>query len=210
MRKITITEALNELKLYDAKIMKAIAAADFVGTAKKSSEKIGYISKDTFITLAKSSYQSVTDLIRNRSLLKSAIVQSNANTEIEVAGKKMTVAEAIERKTSIEYDKLLLDKMKSQYVTAIDKHNKENKRVDSKVDELIMTLVGKDSDKKISKEDQEAIEKPYRDKNEFEMIDPLNINEKISALDNEIDEFMANIDTRLAISNSITTIELDF
>ena len=35
MRKISITEALNELKLYDSKIMKAITNAKLVGAAKK-------------------------------------------------------------------------------------------------------------------------------------------------------------------------------
>lgn len=210
MRKITITEALNELKLYDSKITKAINAAEFVGTAKKSSDKIGYVKKDTFIENAKVSYQSVMDLIRNRSMLKSAVVQSNAVTVVEVGGKQMTVAEAIERKSSIQYEISLLGRMKNQYAVAVDKHDKENKRVDNKVDELLMTLIGKDSDKKVSKEDQEVIEKTYRDKNEFEMVDPLNITDKILTLDDEITTFLSEVDTKLSIANSTTFIELDF
>lgn len=34
MRKISITEALNELKLYDSKIRKTIGSVAFCGTAK--------------------------------------------------------------------------------------------------------------------------------------------------------------------------------
>ena len=48
MREISITEALNELKLYDSKITKSITNASYVGGAKKSSDKIGVVSKDTF------------------------------------------------------------------------------------------------------------------------------------------------------------------
>ena len=97
MRKISITEALNELKLYDSKINKAIANAKLASAAKKSSDKVGVVKKEEFEERAKASYQSVTDLIANRNALKSAIVKSNAVTEVTINGKTMTVAEAIER-----------------------------------------------------------------------------------------------------------------
>ena len=92
MRKISITEALNELKLYDSKIRKAITNAAFCGAAKKSADKVGVLKKEDFEERAKASHQSVTDLIANRNSLKSAIVKSNAETMIEVAGKAMTRA----------------------------------------------------------------------------------------------------------------------
>ena len=210
MRKISITEALNELKLYDSKINKAIANAKLASAAKKSSDKVGIVKKEEFEERAKASYQSVTDLIANRNALKSAIVKSNAVTEVTINGKTMTVAEAIERKNSIDYDVTLLNEMKKQYVTATDTVNKENKKVDNKVDELISTLVGKDSDKKIDKEAVEAIEKPYREKNEFEFIDPIGIYDKMLALEAEIDGFNSEVDTRLVIANAMTFIEIDF
>ena len=122
----------------------------------------------------------------------------------------MTVAEAIERKNSIDYDVTLLNEMKKQYVTATDTVNKENKKVDNKVDELLSTLIGKDSDKKISKEDQEAIEKPYREKNEYEFIDPIGIYDKMLELEADIDGFNSEVDTRLVLSNATTFIEIDF
>lgn len=210
MRKISITEALNELKLYDSKINKAIANAKFASATKKSSDKVGVIKKEEFEERAKASYQSVTDLIANRNALKSAIVKSNAVTEVTINGKTMTVAEAIERKNSIDYDVTLLNEMKKQYVTATDTVNKENKKVDNKVDELLSTLIGKDSDKKISKEDQEAIEKPYREKNEYEFIDPIGIYDKMLALEADVDGFNSEVDTRLVLSNATTFIEIDF
>mgnify|MGYP006906606809 FL=1 len=210
MRKISITEALNELKLYDSKITKAITNATLCGAAKKSSDKVGVVKKEDFEDRAKASYQSVTDLIANRNTLKSAVVKSNAVTEVTVADKVMTVAEAIERKNSIEYDDTLLNEMKRQYANATAAVDKENKKVDAKVDDLLTTLVGKDSDKKLSKEDQEAVEKPYREKNEFEFVDPLGLYEKIQVLEANIDGFKSNVDTVLVLSNATTFIEVDF
>lgn len=210
MRKISITEALNELKLYDSKINKAIANAKLAGATKKSSDKVGVVEKAEFEERAKASYQSVTDLIANRNALKSAIVKSNAITEVTINGKTMTVAEAIERKNSIDYDVTLLNEMKKQYVTVTDTVNKENKKVDNKVDELLSTLIGKDSDKKISREDQEAIERPYREKNEYEFIDPIGIYDKMLELEADIDGFQSNCDTALVLSNATNFIEIDF
>lgn len=210
MRTISITEALNELKLYDARIRKAISNIKLVGAAKKSSDKVGVVLKDTFYERAKADYQSVTDLMANRNALKSAIVKANAVTDVTIAGKTMTRAEAIERKNSIKYEESLLLEMKRQYATTMDSVNKENKKVDSKVDELITTLVGRDSDKKLSKEDHEAVEKPYREKNEFEFIDPIGIYDEMLALESDIDGFKSEVDTVLVLSNATSFIEVDF
>ena len=210
MRKISITEALNELKLYDSKIMKAITNAKLVGAAKKSADKVGVVKKDDFEERAKASYQSVTDLIANRNTLKSAIVKSNAVTEVTINGKTMTVAEAIERKNSIDYDETFLAEMKRQYASATDTVTKENKKVDNKVDELLATLIGKDSSKEVNKDSQAAIEKPYRAKNEFEFIDPIEIWDKIEALEDDIDGFKASVDTTLSVENATSFIEVDF
>lgn len=210
MRKITITEALNELKLYDSKINKAISSASFIGAKKKTNDNIGVVPTDKFISNAKAALQSVQALIRNRNILKAAIVESNARTMLEVAGLKMTVAEAIERKTSIDYDKELLLAMKSQYAAATATVRKENDKVDKKVDELISTLIGKDTAKKLDEVDQNAVEAPYRAKNEFELVDPLGLLDVITAMETEIDEFESTVDGRLTLSNATTFIELDF
>lgn len=210
MRKISITEALNELKLYDSKITKTITNATFCGAAKKSADKVGVVKKEDFDERAKASYQSCADLIVNRNALKSAIVKSNAVTEVEIDNTIMTVAEAIERKNSIGYDETLLNEMKRQYANATATVDKENKKVDAKVDDLLTTLIGKESDKKLSKEDQEAVEKPYREKNEFEFVDPLGLYEKIQTLESDIDGFKSNVDTALVLSNATTFIEVNF
>ena len=210
MRKISITEALNELKLYDSKITKAITNATLCGAAKKSSDKVGVVKKEDFEDRAKASYQSVTDLIANRNTLKSAVVKSNAVTEVTVDDKVMTVAEAIERKNSIEYDETLLNEMKRQYANATATVDKENKKVDVQIDKLLETFTGRDSDKKPDKDTITAIADPYREKNEFEFIDGIgNMYDKIQKLEAEIDSFKSNVDTALCVSNSLTMIELE-
>ena len=208
VKRISITEALNKLKLYDAKINKAISSHKYVGAAKKSSNMLGVQTKEVFNNNAKAGYQSVTDLIKNRNKLKSLIVQSNAITEVTINDKVMTVAEAIERKNSIQYEIDLLNTLKLQYATATSTVNAENKKVDTQIDKLLETFVGKDTDKKATKEDQAAITEPYREKNEFELVDPLNIYDEIQKLEAEIDGFNSSVNTALVLSNATTFIEI--
>jgi len=208
VKRISITEALNKLKLYDAKISKAINSHKYVGAAKKSSNMLGVQTKEVFNSKAEAGYQSVTDLIKNRNKLKSLIVQSNAITEVTINDKVMTVAEAIERKNSIQYEIDLLNTLKLQYATATSTVNAENKKVDTQIDKLLETFVGKDTDKKATKEDQAAITEPYREKNEFELVDPLNIYDEIQKLEAEIDGFNSSVNTALVLSNATTFIEI--
>ena len=210
MRKITVTEALIERKLLDSRIDKAILNANFCGAAKKSSDRIGAISKDEFKKRCAADYQSATDLIKNSAELKSKIIASNATTMITVNGVDMTRAEGIERKNSIEYEQNLLRKMKLDYSAAIDLYNKENKKVDEKVDNLLTTLVGKDSAKKLTPEEQDAVVKPYRLQNEYEFVDPIDLYDKIQKLEADIDGFLSNIDSQLTLSNATSFIEVSF
>ena len=207
-RKITITEALRELKTLDSRIMKAVSEYQFIGAKKKSYDKVGHFDKENFVTNAKAGYQSVKDLIANRDAIKGKIVHSNAVTNVEVGGKTYTVAQAIERKSSIEYEKTLLIAMKQQYKKVTDQVSKENNKVDNQINNMLLTYLGKDSDKKLNENDLELITTPYREKNEWELVDPLNLYDEIQELEKSIVSFEADVDTCLSISNSVTFIEV--
>lgn len=210
LRKISITQALNELKLYESKISKAIRQHTYCGAAKKSSNLIGVQTKDVFCENAKSGYQSVNDLIKNRNLLKSLIVQSNAVTKVNINGNEFTVAEAIERKNSIQYEIDLLNTLKSHYSSASNTVLRENQKVEAQIDKMLEGFTGKDTDKKLSKEDMSAISEPYRNANEFELIDPLKIYDEIQKLESDIDGFNSEVNTALVLSNATTFIEIQF
>ena len=68
----------------------------------------------------KSNYQKTMDLIRRRDALKRAVVNSNAETKVNVAGETMTVAEAIDKKNhGVLYLKSVLRRMSVDYENAI-------------------------------------------------------------------------------------------
>lgn len=206
MEKLLVTQGLNELKLLDSRILKEISNAKFVKAAKTSEKKVTpYETKEDFITNATGKYQSIKDLINRRAKIKAAIVASNAVTEIEVGGRKMTVAEALELKTSIFYKENLLDALKTQRTSEVMQMNQENVRLESKIDNILETMVAKEA--KTKKEDFAGVIEPMRLAGEFSLVDPIGIDTEIQKLDNEISGFKSEIDGVLQISNCVTYIE---
>ena len=208
MEKMLVTVALNELKLLDSRIIKEIDRGSFISSAKKSSPKVSpAMSKEEFIEQAKSKFNSVKDLIERRAKIKAAIVDSNAKTEVEIDGVKMTRADAIERKSSINYEKLMLNELKDQLNIHTAKVNSSNYEGDNKIDSLVQSAYGKEGKNNIKQEDYDAIAKPYREANEWDIVDPLNLKDVIEEMEKRIDGFESNVDSALQISNCTTYIE---
>ena len=97
--------------------------------------------------------------------------------------------------------------METQYASAVKKMENANQKVDNTIDDMLAKLYGRDSDKKLSKDDQYAVATPYREANQYALVDALNIKEKIDDLREFIGRFTSEVDSVLQVSNCTTTIE---
>lgn len=201
---ISITRGLAEIKTLDARINKGIQEGSYIGLVSGKKVLTGYKTNDEFESKAKSTYQSTQDLIKRRNAIKAAIVQSNAIVKVDIAGVELTVAEAIERKTSIGYEQSLVQKMKTEYVNAIRKFEQEDIKVKERLDELLKTTFGKDV--KTDANQYDATAKPFLEQNEPKLIDPLNLKNEIEKFEQNISDFLLNADFVLSESNTITKI----
>lgn len=204
MEKMTVHRGLAELKRLDNAIDKAITEGVYITANKKSNIKIDGKTLDEHKKVIQGSYDKVVGLIDRRNRIKSAIVNSNASTIVEIAGVKMTVAEAIERKTSIQYDILFLQALKMQYSQAVGKVNKENEVLPTKLETYLQAILG---DKGTAKpEEIELHTKTFLERNEFELIDPLELKKRMDQIQDSIDNFLAEVDAVLSESNAMTFI----
>lgn len=117
------------MKLLDKRIKTVMNSAAFVDFAIGEKAVNGYTSNKEYEDKVQSAYQSVKDLMKRRNDIKSAIVLSNAMTRVKIADKEYTVAEAIERKTSIQYEVQLMQKMKNEYTKAVNNIQRINEEV---------------------------------------------------------------------------------
>lgn len=139
---MSIHRALSELKTLNERIAKAIKEADYVATDRQSTQKIKGLSIEDYEKTIQSGFDKAVSLIERRIHIKDAIVQSNAITEVTVAGETMTVAKAIERKTSIENEEQLLASMIEARRMAINKLTKENDSLPKRLEEYLTAILG--------------------------------------------------------------------
>lgn len=204
---ISITRALSELKLLDKRINRAINESTFAGFVVGKKVMTGFQNVEEIEKRAKADYQSVNDLISRRNTIKSAIVVSNATTTVEIGGKAMTVAEAIERKTSIQYDYQLLNRMKQAYTKYVNHVENVNEEVKQRLDRHLETLYGKEG--KVKAGENAELIKPFLEENEAKFIDPIKLKDKIEQLESDIEEFETEVDHILSESNTINKITIE-
>lgn len=210
VEKMTIHKALCELKILDSRINNAISSARFCLANKHSNEKVNGVTVEEYQETMKASYNKASDLIRRREAIKRAVVLSNAKTIVKIGGKEYTVAEAIEMNNhGIDLKLQLKNAMKKQYDSAMTAIISKNSVVNDKATEYVVGLFGQ-KESKTANEEYEKARKSYIEANTMELIDPVNILEKIEALEVEIADFTTEVDSALSVSNALTEITVEY
>ena len=209
--KMTVHKALAELKLLDDRIKKAISGGIYCAANKHSNEKIGGVAIDEYKKQMQSGYDKAKDLINRRKAIKKAVVLSNATTKVSIAGVEYTVAEAIEMKNhGIEFDALLMLTMQKQYESSQKLINIENgKDLEARADQYVTAIYGQ-KEGRTNTDDIEKVKKDFLTANQYELVDPLSVLEKIGDLEQKINEFMAEVDSALSVSNALTEITVEY
>ena len=205
--KVTITRALVMLKTLDKRISKLtqeLIPLDISVDKKLLSSKQ---TIEEFGLRIKSEYQKLTDLIKQRNTIKSGVVTSNANTKIKIDTIELTVAEAIERKSSIVFEKNIVELLKMHVRDYSLKINQIEQQVTNRLDRLLESTFSKDSTK-VKAEEYDAVAKPFMNRNQPTLIDPLEVRKIINKLTNTVDVFEEEVDIALSESNATTYIEI--
>lgn len=203
---MSIHRALAELKTLNDRIEKSIREADFIATDRKSAQKVNGLSIEDYEKTIQAGFDKVASLIERRNAIKDAVVQSNAVTQVTVAGEAMTVAKAIERKTSIQLEESLLAAMVTARRTAINRLSMENETLTPRLESYLTEILGKKENAK--KEEVELHTKSFMERNEFVLIDPLHLNKRIEQLEETISNFKTEVDAVLSESNAVTHITI--
>lgn len=210
--KMNVHKALAELKLLDNRIIKEVNDATFAIANKHSNEKISGISVAEFTAHMKDGYQSVCDLILRRDAMKRAVVKSNAVTEVVIAGKTYTVAEAIEMKNhGVYYKEMLLTKMREDVAKTkmiCDRNNGD--ALEAKANEYIQNIFGSSDMKNGLSEEAAKKRREYIEMQSYEMLDPIGVVDAINSLSAEIQSFRAEVDAALSVSNALTEVEFEY
>ena len=216
--KMLVTQALDERDLLVKKIQDKISKASFVDTIKPNEEKVldARASKDEFAKDAESTYQQIQDLIDRFQRIDAAIVASNANTTINTTYGSFTVAGAISLRCRLrgagsydgdaDFERSLQLKMEKDYQTRVAVADLKNKQLQSTAESMRLSILGKDT--KVKDEKPLEVVEAYVKENTTELVDPLDVQKKISVLQEKRDTLLTELDTQIKVSNATTFIEI--
>ena len=213
-----VTQALDERDLLIKKIHDKIEKASFVDTIKPNEEKVldARVSRDEFAKDAESAYQQIQDLIDRFQRIDAAIVASNANTKISTSYGEFTVAGAISLRSRLrgassydgqaDFESALQLKMEKDYQARVSAADLKNKQLQSTAENMRLSILGKDT--KVKDEKPLAVVETYVRENTTELVDPLDVQKKVTSLQEKRDTLLTELDTQIKVSNATTFVEI--
>jgi len=211
-QQISVTRALVELKRLDERITKAISGGQFIArTIGRDTNRKVVGSTDSVSAVEQKiqgSFDKVNSLIANRERMKSAIVMSNANTKVTILGKVVSVAEAIELKSTVGFRSQYMNTMRQQLTAERNQVDKSAIMLDAEIETSLNTLYGADS-KKIDAETMKSVSDVKKSQKEQALLDSGKVEEKIAAVEADILNLTSELDFVLSESNAKTVIEVE-
>ena len=206
MTEITILRALNEISLLNKRIDKVLSqSGNFISFTIGGKAPVGFNSVKEVEDDIKARYQKINDLITRRVALKAAIVASNATTMIMINDTMMTVAAAIEYKSSIDLNQRLLRNLTDSSAQVNRKVESHNEQIEKQVQHHIESILG-GKNSKVDPKEAEAISVPFKASKVAALVDPLNIKKVIDKIEDSVSFFERNVDSILTESNATTKI----
>lgn len=215
MEKMIVTQALDERDLLKKKIRDAIAKCDFVAVQKPGDDVIAQDKQKVadYEAEVKASFQSIRDMMDRYTRLDAAILLANATTRIEVAGKTMTRAAAINLRKMMkgqgladtDFTDAMIRKMTTDLDRARLKIAKSQEVADRQREVMSNSLVS--SDKKVLSEDNLKSITAYCDNLVLKLVDPIDIEKTIADMQEKWDNLTTNLESAIRISNATTYVE---
>jgi len=211
-KQITVTEALSTLKLLDKKIEKQSKVLEFYAWETVANGKV-MVGRDYFPSVKDATdfitkaHDKVTSLMASRARLKSKVVASNAQTKVNIGKAEMTVAEAIEYKSSISSQLVVENRINHAIAKVTRAQDDLETRIQTQIENKVNLVLGNKKSLDASDDTLQIIEKQVRESNKIVFHDPLSAVELMSNLSEEILEFLGSVDVVLTVSNSTTMVE---
>lgn len=206
---MTVTRALAELKSLQDRIEKASNVV-FIGVSLGSGDNMKGLNDprpvDVITKEIVANYNSVIDLKNRRAKIKDAVMVSNSVTTVSIAGKAMTVMQAIERKHSIGIEKNLLERFKSQFSGALSATTKIETDLVKAITQMVSAMNVRENSDAAKENNSSLINAQQRAVSEPKLLDPNDLATKIRDLEENITSFETEVDYTLSVSNATTTI----
>ena len=217
MMEITIHRALSQLKTTQARIEdkfeKDIYVSSTIGkTNMAEGRPVDAVKREIL-----AHFDSMQQLLKNYQTLKLAIIRSNSgiteeSTNIKtgmVEGMELTVAEAIAiQKYVLPLESQFVRRLENQLNNAKRTIEMTNSQANTEITSVLEALSNKDS-KNLDPSQVNTITEAYQQNKFRQLVDPLDLADKIRKLRDKLDALSVGVDAFLSESNAISHINVD-
>lgn len=214
--RMLVCNALDERDFLRKKIISAINSTYFIACKRVKDDKVrttGYTDPKTFENEAKSSYQSITDMIDRYTRLDTAITLANASTEIKLSDDTvMTRAAAISMRkalvgdTSTDFTGRLINVLERQFANVSATANALNAEADRELKQYKDNMTSGDKAKELTPAVTQTLESLVAD-NRADIIDPIGVEKEIKKLEDKYETLKKELDSAIKVSNATTFVE---
>lgn len=214
--RMLVCNALDERDFLRKKIISAINSTYFIACKRVKDDKVrttGYTDPKTFENDAKSSYQSITDMIDRYTRLDTAITLANASTEIKLSDDTvMTRAAAISMRkalvgdTSTDFTGRLISVLERQFASVSATANELNAKADRELEQYKDNMTSGDKAKELTPAVTQTLESLVAD-NRADIIDPIGVEKEIKKLEDKYETLKKELDSAIKVSNATTFVE---
>lgn len=208
--KMSLTRVLSEIKLTVKKLEDSKSLPLFDA---KAVDQLNTVTLKVGLEDAKKRIQGNFDswkrLTRNLNILRSALVGANASTSVTINGQVYTIAQAIDRRKNIESESAILAvheralaKMKSEIAV---RHDQLITGFKTQIEEKLKSA----SNTKLSDDDLKVLKRTFVDTQEFELVDPVGLTDKLLEMRKDLEAFKSEVDIILTEANSTTQVEVE-
>lgn len=216
MERMLVTQALDERDLLTRRIADAISKANLVSSKRPNDDKVSDgTSVADFEKDAKAQLQRIIDLIDRYERLDSAILIANATEQVEVAGKTMTRASAINLRKSLikttlknqatDFRGMLISKLQDELNDAKVTVARTQVLAD-KQREVLTSNISSSEKKELTTDTLRGID-AYCANLVSVLVDPIDAESKLEELTAERDSLISNLESVIKISNATTYVE---
>lgn len=220
-RRSTMTEILSKINLTKKRIAQAViidelsTTSSLINFRKKSETKINGMEIKDVEENIRATYAGMNALLENLKFLNLIKNGVNATVQITIAGKKMTISEALSYNAPYirEYSNSIVDKMRKDYTNALrlKKRYDDEKFSDAAINEYLKVTLGSSSEE-LKKTNPDLVQnyiKQYNDMHDLELVDPLNITQEINNRAKGLEDFYDEFNFITSMINSRIIVEYD-
>ena len=214
--RMLVCNALDERDFLRKKIISAINSTYFIACKRVKDDKVrttGFTDPKTFENEAKSSYQSITDMIDRYTRLDTAITLANASTEIKLSDDTvMTRAAAISMRkalvgdTATDFTGRLISVLERQFASVSATANELNAKADRELEQYKDNMTSGDKAKELTPAVTQTLESLVAD-NRADIIDPIGVEKEIKKLEDKYETLKKELDSAIKVSNATTFVE---